>query len=376
MKSILFNLTIIQLIAISAFAVLFLIQISYYLTLFLRVAFYKTKAQQLYDVSQEGVSVVICARNENEKLTQLLPQILEQGHPTFEVIVVNNCSTDNSDEVLALLQHTYANLVTRTIALDEVFPHNNAMAWGVGIKAARYEWIVLMDVNCYPENGNWLAALQQNFTKDVSVVLSHAAHNQYSRIAQAETFFNALHYLSKACARHPYTGSGENVAFRKSLFFDNKGFNSLLKLRDKADRVFINTIAEGKNTVVDLDSDAVNTSSLPLTFSSWKVKRRDELRSQRLFRKGARYASCLELASRGAYYIAFAVALVVALTVQWAWIAVLSAFAFRLIAQIVIFTKATKRLKERKLLPTLLWWDIFAPFIYIPIIAASKVERR
>ena len=364
-----------QQIILAAFVLFFLIQIIYYFTVFSRVAFYKHKGANVSEVSQDGISVVICAHNESEKLEELLPKVLEQGHPLFEVIVINDCSTDNSDDVLNMLSTSYPNLVVRTIHLDEIFSHNNSMAWGVGIRAAQYEWIVLTDVNCYPDDENWLGTLQQNFTKETEVVLSYT-HIQNNTLLRAGNFADTLHYLSTACAHKPYTGSGENLAFRKSLFFENKGFHALLKLYDKADRIFINSVATAKNTVVDLTPGAINSSTLKISFKDWRLKRRDEIRSQRLFRKGTQYKGCFELVSRSLFYLLFIAALVFILDIQWAWITVLSLFVVRLFVQILIYSKAQKRLKEKGLLLISILWDIISPLIYLPIILLSKIERK
>ena len=46
--------------------------------------------------SQEPVSIIICARNEDDNLTEFLPKILTQNYPEFEVVVVDDCSYDNT----------------------------------------------------------------------------------------------------------------------------------------------------------------------------------------------------------------------------------------------------------------------------------------
>lgn len=369
------HITTFQLVVLSLFAIAFVIQLVYYFGLFGRVAFYKRKVADLNNVSQEGVSVVICAKNESDKLRQLLPKILEQGHPVFEVVVVNNCSTDESDEVLAVLKQKYNHLVIRNIELDKIFVHNNAMAWGLGIKAAKYDWVVLTDANCFPANENWLAALQQNFRKGIDVVLSYTSM-QKNRFVRADNCYDALYYLSKALAGKPYTASGTNLAFRKHLFFDNPQFYGSLKVRDKGDRVFVNSIVKPDNTAIDLSYDAVNTSTLKLNFEEWHLKRRDEIRSQRLFRKGEQYAGFAELLARAVFYALFVVALIYTLNVEWAWIAVVSAFGVRLCTQVLIFVKAQKRFKEKGLLFMSLMWDVLSLITYIPVLIASRVQRR
>src|SRR6185312_15395944 len=58
----------------------------------------------------EPVSVIICARNEDEHLTEFLPKVLTQDYPDFEVIVVNDCSIDNTENVIDEFAKIFPNL--------------------------------------------------------------------------------------------------------------------------------------------------------------------------------------------------------------------------------------------------------------------------
>ena len=87
----------IGLVVFGVFSCFLLIQLWYYLFYFIRLAFYKPKQTSK---EQPPVSVVICARNEDDNLVEYLPKIFNQDYPSFEVVVVNDCSEDNTGEVL------------------------------------------------------------------------------------------------------------------------------------------------------------------------------------------------------------------------------------------------------------------------------------
>ena len=70
----------------------FLIQCFYLFYFSARVAFLKENKS----VKKKGISVIICARNENENLKKNLPLVLNQKYEDFEVIVVNDRSWYNS----------------------------------------------------------------------------------------------------------------------------------------------------------------------------------------------------------------------------------------------------------------------------------------
>ena len=64
----------------------FLIQCFYLFYFSARVAFIKEKKS----LEKNGITVIICARNENENLKKNLPLVLNQKYDDFEVVVVND----------------------------------------------------------------------------------------------------------------------------------------------------------------------------------------------------------------------------------------------------------------------------------------------
>jgi cellulose synthase/poly-beta-1,6-N-acetylglucosamine synthase-like glycosyltransferase len=92
--------------AFYAFVLLILIQLFYYLWFFSRLAFYKPKPRT--KSQQHPVSVIVCARDEDENLARNLPGLLVQQYPsTYEVIAVNDNSVDDSKYILQELKKTF-----------------------------------------------------------------------------------------------------------------------------------------------------------------------------------------------------------------------------------------------------------------------------
>ena len=87
-----------ELILLSAAGILFIIQLIYYFGLYNRIHVRnKTVRKEETHFSRElpPLSVILCARNEADNLRKILPAILEQDYPQFEVIVINDASTDD-----------------------------------------------------------------------------------------------------------------------------------------------------------------------------------------------------------------------------------------------------------------------------------------
>ena len=85
----------------------FAIQLFYYLFIFSRLAFFKSKQNNIEEVP---VSVIICAKNERDNLLNFLPAYLKQDYPKFEIIVVNDSSVDDTRDVLRAFALQYKTL--------------------------------------------------------------------------------------------------------------------------------------------------------------------------------------------------------------------------------------------------------------------------
>ena len=87
----------------------------------------------------DPISVIICAKDEADNLTRLLPKVLEQKYVNFEVILVDDQSKDNTEYVLKELERKYFNL--KVVKIED---HINSrvgkkFALTLGIKAAKYD---------------------------------------------------------------------------------------------------------------------------------------------------------------------------------------------------------------------------------------------
>ena len=99
-----------ELILLSAAGILFIIQLIYYFGLYNRIHVRnKTVRKEETHFSRElpPLSVILCARNEADNLRKILPAILEQDYPQFEVIVINDASTDETEDVLGYMEEKY-----------------------------------------------------------------------------------------------------------------------------------------------------------------------------------------------------------------------------------------------------------------------------
>lgn len=335
----------------------------YYLFFFLNTGLKPGKKKQ-YEDKQMPISVVICARNENENLKRFLPDILEQKYPEFEVIVVNDCSSDNSAVTLHNFAQKYPHLYYTNIYKDKKFEHGKKLALTVGIKAAKNDLLLLTDADCKPASENWIATIQRNFTENCNLVLSYGGYFKtkglLNRFIRFDTVFTAMQFLGFARAGVPYMGVGRNLAYRKSLFFKAKGFASHISVISGDDDLFVNENAKKENTNVELSYEG-------FTYSEPKQKFKDWIRQkQRHFSTGIRYKKWhkiilgLEIMSRMIFFAIFTYFLIVKSTF---WYVFLSLFFIRFLIQNIVFYKVFKKLKALDLIFFGFILDFILPFI-------------
>src|SRR5690606_5192496 len=126
--------------------------------------------------SSDLLSVIICARNEEENLRQNLPHILSQDYPAFEVILVNDFSEDETKWLLRDLCVQHSNLKVVEIAEHVRLKHGKKFAVTLGIKAAQYEHLVFTDADCIPQSDQWLRHMGASFNGGEEIVLGYSPY--------------------------------------------------------------------------------------------------------------------------------------------------------------------------------------------------------
>jgi cellulose synthase/poly-beta-1,6-N-acetylglucosamine synthase-like glycosyltransferase len=348
------------------------VQLFYYLFFYLSV--YLKEASEAKKTGQP-VSVIICARNEAENLQNFLPSVLEQDYPDFEVIVVNDCSEDNSYDVLATFLKKYPNLKISTINRDPKFTHNKKFAQFIGIKAAKNEILLFTDADCKPESNKWLEGMASHFDDKTDFVLGFGGYfkengllNKYIR---SENITIAMQYLGMAIRGLPYMGVGRNLAYRRSVFFRNKGFGTYNHVVSGDDDLLVNSIASAGNTIVEYRYEN-HTRSVPSTgINEYLTQRRRHLTTAPYYKIRDKFLLITEPLTRVLFYASFIVLL--SFTYLWPWVLVI--LALRLITQIVVFSLVQKKLNEPGLMGFLLFFDVFSPLINIIIFISSRRSR-
>ncbi|MFN8165364.1 MAG: glycosyltransferase [Bacteroidia bacterium] len=328
------------------FAVSAGIQLVYYWIFFRRLAFFKSPE---LNGGQQPVSVIICAKNEAVRLRKYLTAILEQAYPEFEVIVVNDCSWDESTEYLEAMSKQYAHLKVVEIKEQEKYRHAKKFALTLGIKAAKHEMLLMTDADCLPASKNWLSLMQRNFVKQTEIVLGYGAYQKMpgflNKLIRFDTFQIAIQYLSAALGKNAYMGVGRNLAYRKSVFFRSKGFAKHNHLISGDDDLFVNENATKENTVMEISHDAFTLSEPKTTFSGWFAQKRRHMSTARHYKAGHQFM--LFVSSFSSFL--FFTTLIALLGLRFEWRLLLSLYAGSLLLRFPIIFLSSKKLNEKDL---------------------------
>lgn len=349
------------------FQISFLLQLYYVFVVHRKLSVFRSPNTE--DAPCHPVSVIVCARNEELKLERNLPAILEQDYENFEVVVVNDCSIDETDLMLRELSGRYFNLKVVTINEHKRFKHGKKFAVTLGIKAASHEHMLFTDADCVPASNQWLRLMQRNFTDSTEIVLGYSPYEKLAgfvnKLIRFETFFTALNYLSYALAGDPYMGVGRNMAYKKSLFFRGKGFASHMHIPSGDDDLFVNQNASAKNTVIEIHPETHVWSEPKKTLSTYIDQKVRHLGAGKAYKSRHKRMLSIQVASAICFYIClFAL---IALKAQW-WL-LLAVFVIRFLSQLFVYRGALKKLNYSDLV----WWLPVFDFIYYFYILALSI---
>jgi glycosyltransferase involved in cell wall biosynthesis len=350
-------------IVLICFAAITAIQVFYYIWFFSRIAFYKPKEK--IQSQQHPVSVIICARDEDENLARNLPGVLVQNYAsTYEVVAVNDNSLDDSKYILQELKKTFKSLNVVELTQEAKLISGKKYPLSIGIREAKHEVLLLTDADCVPASEYWIQKMQDAYVDEIEIVLGYGAYHKRSgilnKLIRFETFHTALQYLSYALAGVPYMGVGRNLSYKKGLFFRNKGFSSINHIPSGDDDLFINKVATKQNTAIIIDPEAITRSVPKRTWREWRKQKSRHYTTAKFYKPKHKFLLGSYVSTQFLFYPLFA-----ATIIFYDWRVALALLAAKFIVQGSVFYKSMKKMEEKDLWPWFILLDIWMFFYYI-----------
>ena len=345
----------------------FLIQLYYFLVPYSRL-FKSNKRQNKLpeNTNCPPLSVIIVTKDSASMLKDNLPAILEQDYPEFEVIVVNDESAGEDEDILKILGSRYHHLYRTFIPKSARYVSRKKLGVAMGIKASKYDWIVVTEPYCKPESKDWLRSLSRNFVPGTDIVLGYCNYSYgkgiFAKRIIADMLMVSMRFLGKAIGGNPYMGIGRNMAYRKDIYLQHKGFYNQLTLSRGDDDLFINEIADSRNTKVCVNSNSIMRMPLPKYRKTWREDKIGYEVTGNHYKGMARISNSLETWSAWLFNLSVIVALCIGI-LNKEWIitsCIFVAWLIRTITAMTVLCKTAKAMGE-KVSAYLFIYDIMRP---------------
>ncbi|CAN5197945.1 glycosyltransferase [soil metagenome] len=322
------------------------VQLLFHLFSYGKLAFYHRPQTSKQTEIPKSVSVIVCAHNEEENLKNLFSSLARQNHPDYEIIVINDRSTDDTDMLLQEKSKEFPQL--KIITVDKIPEGFNGKKYGLslGIKLAKNDIILFTDADCYPVSDQWISEMTAPFSDSQKIVLGYSQYEKQPGLLNAfiryETLYTGILYLSSALAGSPYMGVGRNIAHRKSFFLENKGFRSHIKVTGGDDDLYVNQYADKKNTGIAVGPQALVYSFPKSDWASYFRQKKRHLSVGKFYKFSDKFKLNLLAVSQLLFWITFII-----LIIMWKEpYIVLAGFLVRIVLICSIFRRSSSKLGD------------------------------
>ena len=195
-----------------------------------------------------------------------------------------------------------------------------------------------------------------NILYSLEIVLGYGAYKKEKGLLNTMIRFDGfnvgLQYFSFALAGLPYMGVGRNLAYKKSVFFDNKGFASHLYIPSGDDDLFIQEVATKQNIAIEIDAESHSISEAKQSWKEWIFQRRRHITTSERYAFKFKILLGLWPLSQFLFWLSFAVLLFFENTL----FVVLPFFIFRTLMFYIVYYSPMKKLRSSDL------------FVWIPLL--------
>jgi biofilm PGA synthesis N-glycosyltransferase PgaC len=247
---------------------------------------------------QPFVSIIVAARNEEKNICQLLQCLTHQTYSHYEIIIINDRSTDKTARLVADFQKDCSTITCIDITglQDDMPAKKNALR--AGIEASKGEILCFTDADCFPTT-NWIEELVKSFKPTVGLVAGYSPYRiPNSQISKAaffnKLFFNFIGYEEFRAAiwaagsigwNIGWLCTGRNLAYRRKVYDEVNGFEKIKMSISGDDDLFLQLVrrqTDWKINYIKTQESFVPTVP-PMTFWSFINQRKRHFSAAKFF---------------------------------------------------------------------------------------------
>ncbi len=353
-----FSFSIVELVLLCAFVLMFFIQLFYQWLMAIFILSAKKKGGHDENPS---ISVIVPSRNYEENLRELIPALLEQDYPDFEVVVVDDCSLDGTEWYLSELKFQSGRLKTSRIIQETDFP--NALAITIGIRAATKDWVIFLNPLCRLPGKEWLKAFADELHPGTEAAFGFVKYSNRNgsmqKFVRYENFDSFILYGSARYLGLPMPVSDMNIGYKREQFLHRRGFAAVLDSPFSENELYLNKISGRRNSVYLLNQSAAVTYTGETDWYDGMNFKKKQLLLKRKFTFGQSVYLWINTISRIVFDLTMITLLILS---PWRiWVAAI--WMFKIIHELIWGIIAMKRLGERKLFPGLVLFRSLIPLV-------------
>jgi len=324
-----------------------------------------------------SVSVIIAARNEGKYLTALLERLKTQDHPNFEVLLVNDRSTDDTASILTKYRTSpWLHIIT----IEELLDGWNGKKYALkrGIDAAKNDVLLFTDADCVPQSNQWISEMTTKLNHKKDIVLGYAGYapdaGLLNQFIQFDTIYTAFQYLGFASRQLPYMAVGRNWAVKKEVYPIHL-LEQYAPLPGGDDDLIAQAICNAENTCI-----AIGTASSIISYpeKDWRSFLKQKIRHLAVGPKYSRFAQTISSIFPLLQGCVMVLLFVMLITGQWK-IAILI-YGIRSLSFYSIFKRLGQKLDSTFSQRALLWVQVCYPFWHIFVgirsLATKQIEWK
>lgn len=350
---------------------LFIVLLIYYLGIFAGSIFSKpheTNAKRI------PVSVIVYAKNNSDELRSLLPVLLNQNYHQFELVLVNNASTDDTLHLIKEYALMYPNIRIVDVVNNETFWGNKKYAVTLAIKASKYEYLVCIDADKKIHSNNWLVQLTSHFTLNKTIILGSFFYSkQKGFFNKYQRFFHTMQQIQSVAwtkISQPYSLNLQQIAFKKEDFYTVNGFISHMQKPLFMNEYLVNDASTSKNTTICEHPDAmIETEALNKT--DFKTFKNQQIQLLSNFKGSAAFKIKLFNLFQ---FLFFVIVIASFITIEY-WYVTLAIVLLRYLIIWILFAKASKKFRYNDLAFYFPLFDLFYIFMQIQLFLGNLFKK-
>ena len=355
------------------FLVATVIQLLYHVPIFIRIWFYKEPEH----INYKPVSVVVSSKNQLHHLRSNLIHFLNQDYPEFEIIVINDASSDGTDDYLEELEKKYGHLkvVTNTIQENDRFNKGKKFGITLAIKSATHDTLLFSDADSFPSSNQWIKKMQASFSSKKQIVLAYSRLEKrkgfLNRLLRYESLYEGLLSFSFTPRSFPLLAQRRNLGYDRALFFSINGFFSHLNLSRGEAKLFVDEASNSRNTAVCLSTEAMTLSNTQKSYLEWFSDKRSYFNLAKRLRFSSLLLLGMNFFSQFSFWLLLPVLLIYQINTQL----VLLAFTLRFCLQYIVYWKMCKFTNEYRLLWFLPFYEISLMLIHSILSLSTFIKK-